>query len=59
MKASAHLHKKIMDHFNERQKRIYAAGLAKEYGYGGMSKVHKELGMDIHTISRGMRKTQL
>lgn len=56
MEASAQLHKQIVEHFNERQKRIYAAGLAKEYGYGGMSKVHKELGMDIHTISRGMRE---
>lgn len=56
MEASARLHTQIMEHFNERQQRIYAAGLAKQYGYGGMSKVHEELGMDMHTISRGMRE---
>lgn len=56
MESSAPLHRQIMDHFNERQKRIYAAGLAKQYGWGGMTKVRQELGMDIHTISRGMQE---
>jgi transposase len=55
---TAQLHLQIMDHLNERQKRIYAAGLAKQYGWGGMSKVHTELGMGIHTISRGMRELE-
>lgn len=54
MEATAQLHQQMMQHFNERQRRIYAASLAKEYGWGGMSRVHEELGMDIHTISRGM-----
>jgi hypothetical protein len=51
MESAAQLHHQIMDHLNERQKRIYAGGLAKQYGWGGMSKVHNELGMDIHTFS--------
>ena len=53
---TAQIHLQVMEHFNERQKRIYAAGLAKQYGWGGMTKVHEELGMDIHTISRGMHE---
>ena len=43
---TAHIHLQVMEHFNERQRRIYAAGLAKQYGWGGMTKVHEELGMD-------------
>lgn len=58
MEATTQLHLQIMDHLNERQKRIYAAGLAKQYGWGGMSKVHTELGMDMHTISRGMQELE-
>lgn len=53
---TARIHLQVMEHFNERQRRIYAAGLAKQYGWGGMTKVHEELGMDIHTISRGMHE---
>lgn len=54
MEATAQLHQQTMQHFNERQRRIYAASLARQYGWGGMSRVHEELGMDMHTISRGM-----
>lgn len=43
-----------MAHFNERQRRIYAASLSKEYGYGGITKVHTETGLDVHTIRRGV-----
>lgn len=56
MITTAQLHIQTMKHLNERQRRIYAAGLAKQYGWGGMTKVHNELGMDIHTISRGTRE---
>jgi hypothetical protein len=53
---TAKLHQQTMQHFNERQRRIYAGSLAKEYGYGGITKVHKETGMDTHTIMRGMQE---
>jgi len=56
MDETAQLHLQLMEHFNERQRRIYAGSLAKQYGWGGMSKVRQELGLDIHTISRGMRE---
>lgn len=56
MNETAQLHLQTMEHFNERQQRIYAGSLAKQYGWGGMSRVHQELGLDIHTISRGMRE---
>lgn len=56
MEGTARLHQQTMQHFNERQRRIYAASIAKQIGYGGMSRVRQELGMDIHTISRGMRE---
>lgn len=53
---TVHLYLQTMEHFNERQRRIYAGSLAKQYGYGGISKVHKQTGMDPHTIMRGMRE---
>lgn len=56
MDETAQLRLQTMNHFNERQQRIYAGSLAKQYGWGGMSRVHQELGLDIHTISRGMRE---
>lgn len=56
MDETAQLHQQTMEHFNERQQRIYAGSLAKQYGWGGMSRVRHELGLDIHTISRGMRE---
>lgn len=56
MDETAQLHLRLMEHFNERQQRIYAGSLAKQYGWGGMSRVHDELGLDIHTISRGMHE---
>lgn len=58
MDQSMHLHQQTIHHFNERQRRIYAGSLAKDYGWGGMTRVHLELGMDIHTISQGMRELQ-
>lgn len=45
-------------HFDERSKRLYAGGLAKKYGYGGISKVHRELGLDYKTIRRGMKELE-
>ncbi len=56
MDDSAQLHLQTMQHFNERQRRIYAGSLARQYGYGGISKVHHETGLDYHTISRGMKE---
>ena len=56
MDKTAQLHVQTMQHFNERQRRIYAGSLAKQYGWGGMTKVHKETGMDPHTIMRGMQE---
>lgn len=58
MDNTAHLHLQTMQHFNERQRRIYAGSLAKQYGYGGITRVHKETGMDAHTIMRGMRELE-
>jgi len=56
MDDTAQLHVQTMQHFNERQRRIYAGSLAKQYGYGGITKVQKETGMDAHTIMRGMQE---
>jgi hypothetical protein len=56
MEETAQLHRETMQHFNERQKRIYAGSLAKEYGWGGINRVHRETGMDPHTIMRGKKE---
>jgi hypothetical protein len=58
MEDTAHLHLQTMQHFNERQRRIYAGSLAKQYGWGGITRVHKETGMDPHTIMRGMQELE-
>jgi transposase len=58
MDTTAQLHAKTMQHFNERQRRIYAGSLARQYGWGGITQVHKETGMDPHTIMRGMREVE-
>jgi len=50
------LHMQTMQHFNERQRRIYAGSLSKEYGWGGITRVHEETGMDAHTITRGLHE---
>ncbi len=54
--SNTQLHLQTMQHFNERQRRIYAGSLATQYGWGGLTRVHTELGMDIHTIARGMKE---
>jgi hypothetical protein len=56
MEDIAHLHSRTMQHFNERQRRIYAGSLAKQYGWGGITRVHTETGMDPHTIMRGIQE---
>ena len=58
MDNTAQLHMQTMRHFNERQRRIYAGSLAKQYGWGGITRVHEETGMDPHTIMRGMRELE-
>jgi len=45
----------LMEHFNERHRRLYAATLSQKYGYGGVTKVHKELGLDFKTIRQGIK----
>ena len=47
-----------MRHFNERQRRRYAGSLARQYGWGGMTRVHKETGWDAQTMRRGMRELE-
>ena len=44
----------FIKHLNERQRRIYAGTLAKQYGRGGQTVVHRELGTDFKTIRRGI-----
>ena len=56
MEDTAQLHLQTMQHFNERQRRIYAGSLAKQYGWGGITRVHAETGMDPHTIMRGIQE---
>jgi len=56
MEDIAHLHMRTLEHFNERQRRIYAGSLAKQYGWGGITRVHTETGMDAHTIMRGIQE---
>lgn len=53
--SSAQLDLQLMEHFNERQRRLYAATQALKYGYGGMSRVHHELGLDFKTIRQGIK----
>ena len=53
--SSAQLDLQLMEHFNERQRRLFAATQALKYGYGGMSKVHRELGFDFKTIRQGIK----
>ena len=52
---TARLDLQLMEHFNERQRRLYGATQALKYGYGGKSRVHRELGLDFKTISQGIK----
>ena len=58
MQTPTEIDQQFMAHLDERTKRIYAGGLAKKYGYGGISKVHHELGLDYKTIRRGMKELE-
>ena len=49
------LDKQLMGYFDERQRRLYAATQALKYGYGGIKRVHDELGLDENTIRRGIQ----
>jgi hypothetical protein len=55
MSESVQLDLRLMEQLNERQQRLYAATQAQKYGYGGISRVHKELGLDYKTIRRGIK----
>ena len=35
---------------------MYAGSLARQDGWGGITRVHRETGLDPHTIMRGMRE---
>lgn len=52
--STAQLDLQLMDHFNERQRRLFAATKALQYGYGGIKKIHEELGINENTIRRGV-----
>lgn len=56
--STAQIDLQIMVHLNERQKRLYGAVQALKYGYGGIKKVHEELGIDTKTIRRGIQDLQ-
>jgi hypothetical protein len=47
-----------MDHLSERDRRLYAGTKALQYGFGGIKKVHDELGLDYKTIRRGIEDVQ-
>jgi hypothetical protein len=44
---------------NEKQKRQYAATLAKTYGYGGATIIHEITGLALNTITRGKKELTL
>ena len=52
---TAQLDAQLIQHLNERQKRLYAATKALQYGFGGIKKVHEELGFSAPTIRRGIK----
>lgn len=58
MENPVEIDKQALQHFDERTKRIYAGALAKKYGYGGISRVHQELGLDYKTIRRGIKELE-
>jgi len=43
---------------NEKQRRQYAASLAKAWGYGGATVVHQVTGISLNTITRGKRELE-
>ena len=55
---AAHIDKQYMKHLDERQRRLYAATLALKYGYGGIKKVHEQMGIDFNTIRAGIKDLQ-
>ena len=52
---TAHIDNLFMDHLNEKDKRLFGGSLALKYGYGGKTRVHKDLGLDYKTINKGIR----
>jgi transposase len=58
METAGEVDKQVMRHLDERGRRLYAGALAKKYGYGGISKVHRELGLDYKTIKRGKQELE-
>lgn len=58
MSESAQLDIQLMEYFNERQRRLYAGTKALQYGYGGISRVQRDLGLDFKTIKQGIKDLQ-
>lgn len=58
MEPAVEVDKQVMRHLDERGRRLYAGALAKKYGYGGISQVHRELGLDYKTIKRGKQELE-
>ena len=58
MSTSVRLDEQLMEYLNERQQRLYVGTLALKYGYGGISQVHRELGLDFKTIRQGIKDLQ-
>jgi len=58
MENATEIDKQALLHLDERTRRIYAGALAKKQGYGGVSKVHRELGLDYKTIRRGIKELE-
>ena len=58
MQTALEVEKQLMRHLDERGRRLYAGALAKKYGNGGISKVHRELGLDSKTIKRGKQELE-
>lgn len=46
----------MKDHFNEKARRLSAAQQAKNYGWGGITRVSKELGISDDTIRKGIKE---
>jgi len=43
---------------NEKQRRLFLASLAKEYGYGGLKKVCEISGCSPHTVIKGKKELE-
>lgn len=49
-------YQRLLPHLNEKQKRLYLASEALDYGYGGITQVHLASGISRVTITRGVQE---